>query len=162
MSRSASCVGRKKLSTTPNYARTTSSFRWKGRVASSPRRLAAPLTCMALRKSRPSVPQLLASTTRWFSRSWALARAKSTACTTAAPFRKQKNARRSGPRRAQIHQTRTGVDDGRDYDRTLRKRTTRSIESPGKEERDDLEHVRDSRGYLHRRGQGRADACRPL
>src|SRR3984957_4099974 len=57
--------------------------------------------CTASRKSRPSVPQHLESTTRRFSRSWASARAKSTACTKAAPFRKQRNARRSGPRRAQ-------------------------------------------------------------
>src|SRR3984957_14490992 len=57
--------------------------------------------CTASRKSRPSVPRHSASITRSFSRSWASARAKSTACTKAAPFRKQRNARRSGPRRAQ-------------------------------------------------------------
>src|SRR5271169_467674 len=101
MSRSVPCADRKKLSTTLNYARMTSSFRSKGRAASSPRRLAAPSMCMALRKSRPSVPRHLESTTRRFSRSWALARAKSRACTTAAPFRKQRNARRSDLRRAQ-------------------------------------------------------------
>src|SRR5271170_6827152 len=57
--------------------------------------------CTALRKSRPSGPQHLESTTRRFSRSWALAQAKSTACARAAPFRNQRNARRSGLRRAQ-------------------------------------------------------------
>src|SRR5271170_7615742 len=56
--------------------------------------------CTALRKSRPSGPQHLENTTRRFSRNWALARAKSTACARAAPFRKQRNARRSGLRRA--------------------------------------------------------------
>src|SRR5277367_6402357 len=101
MSRSAPCADPKKSSTTPNCARTTSSFRSKERAASSPRRLAAPSMCMALRKSLPSVARRLASTTMRFSRSWALARARSTACARAAPFRKQKNARRSGPRRAQ-------------------------------------------------------------
>src|SRR6476619_2973086 len=92
-SRSAPFADRKKLSTTRNYARTTSSSRSKGRAASSPRRLAAPSMCMALRKSRPSVPRHLESTTRRFSRSWALARAKSTPCARAAPSRKQRNAR---------------------------------------------------------------------
>src|SRR3984957_3421728 len=101
MSRSAWRADRKKSSPTPNCARTTSSCRSKGRAASSPRRSAARSTCMALRKSRPSVPRHLASTTRWFSRSWASAPAKSTACARAAPFQKQRNARRSGPRRAQ-------------------------------------------------------------
>src|ERR1700693_5765185 len=57
--------------------------------------------CMAWRQSRPSVLLHLESTTRRFSMSWALARAKSTACARAAPFRKQRNARRSGPKRAQ-------------------------------------------------------------
>ena len=42
-------------------------------------------------------PRNLASTTRRFSSSWASARAKSTACARAAPFRKQRNVRRSSP-----------------------------------------------------------------
>src|SRR5271154_1286433 len=102
--------------------------------------------CTALRKSQPSVLRHLESTTRSFSRSWASARAKSTVCARAARFRKQRNAPRSGLSRAQklIRQVQER-DDGRDYYRTLGKHTSRSIESAGKEERDDVEHVRDSR-----------------
>ena len=47
MSRSAPCADRKRLSTTPNCARTTSSFRSKARAASSPRRSAVRFRYMA-------------------------------------------------------------------------------------------------------------------
>src|SRR5258706_15650358 len=77
----------------------------------------------------------LESTTSRYSKNSVWTPGRSTTCTQPAPSRE--------------------VDDERHYQRTFREHPAHSVESSGKEKRDDGRHVRDPRGFSQRSGQGR-------
>ena len=97
----------------------------------------------------------------------ASARPKSTACVRAAPFRKQRNMRRSvhvgatrAARRFDLQQhAREGQESTMDEIVTERSGSILRVQlnRPAKKNAMTSSHVRDSRGYLQRGGQGRAD-----
>src|SRR4051794_37453020 len=114
---------------------------------------------MASPKCRHGAPPTSASTMTSSSGSSGSTRPRSTACARAEPFPMPTNGRRSGQRMpggggrptlmsAETYQATREADDGRDYYRTFREHPSRRTESSDKEERDDVEHVRDSRGCV--------------